>query len=96
MARKEFNIHVNMEERWIPYFQSFLRYMQGMGSVGHSALVGFYADGDGDFNPKFEFDIPIYEVEGFDKKTLLKNGRNAANQIAAPSNLIPEIIFDAG
>lgn len=96
MATKTFNICVNMEERWIPYFKSFLSYMQKMGSIGHSGLVGFYADGDGDFRPKFDFDIPINNVNGILKETLLKNHKNDYNQITTSFNIIPEIMFDAG
>lgn len=96
MATKEFNIHVSMEERWIPHFQSFLKYMEGMGSMGHSAMVGFYADGDGDFRPRFTFDIPTEKVDGLDKKTLLKNHEDDFYKIEAAPQLIPEILFDAG
>ena len=60
---KDFNIKVEMEERWIPHFQSFLKYMERNGDIGHSSLVGFYADGDGDFRPKFEFDVNYDNVD---------------------------------
>lgn len=96
MAAKEFDIHVSMEERWIPHFQSFLKYMESMGSAGHSAIVGFYADGDGDFRPGFTFDIPTEKVEGIDKKTLLKNHEDDFYKIETAPQLIPEILFDAG
>lgn len=96
MATKKFDIHVSMEERWIPHFQSFLKYMEGMGSAGHSAMVGFYADGDGDFRPKFEFDISMRKVEGLDKKTLLKNHADDFYKIETAPQLIPEVVFDAG
>ena len=61
---KEFNINVKMEERWIPYFQSMLMSMQQLGVLGSSRLLGFYSDGDGDFRPRFEFDIPMKTVSG--------------------------------
>ena len=61
---KEFNINVKMEERWIPYFQSMLMSMQQLGIHGSSRLLGFYSDGDGDFRPRFEFDIPVETVAG--------------------------------
>ena len=83
MAVKEFNVNVTMEERWIPCFQSFLHYMHSMGNRGHRGLVGFYADGDGDFRPTFTFDIPRESFELADLKDPTVND-------------IPEIIFDAG
>ena len=49
-----FNIIVTMSERWIDDFCSMLNWTQSCGNLGHSSLVGFYADGDGDFRPKFE------------------------------------------
>ena len=96
MAKKEFSIRVSMEERWVPYFQSFLKYMEGMGDLGHSALVGFYADGDGDFHPKFEFEIPIEKVDGFSKKSLIEHHKDDYYKIETSPSLVPEIIFDAG
>lgn len=97
MARKEFNIHVSMEERWIPHFQSFLKYMQRIGGIGHSALVGFYADGDGDFNPSFDFDIPEEYVEGYERDNIIEANKNSASdKVEVPNYLIPEIMFDAG
>ena len=61
---KEFSITVKMEERWIPYFQSMLMTMQQLDIRGSSRLLGFYSDGDGDFRPRFEFDIPVTMVAG--------------------------------
>jgi hypothetical protein len=54
MANKTFSIEVTMEERWIDHFCSMLKYMEHCGDVGHSEIVSFYSDGDGDFRPKFE------------------------------------------
>lgn len=93
---KEFNINVKMEERWIPYFQSMLTTMQRFGSAGASRLIGFYSDGDGDFRPKFEFDIPVQEVEGIDYSELIEHGKLSACKIETSPNLIPSIMFDAG
>ena len=50
----EFTIKANMSKRWVNEFCSLLKYMEYCGNIGHSSLVGFYADGDGDFRPKFE------------------------------------------
>ena len=70
MAKKTFNIEVTMEERWIDYFCSFLKYMQSCGDMGHSAEVSLYADGDGDFRPKFEFDIEYEKKDGIPRDML--------------------------
>lgn len=55
-GKSEFTIKVSMEDRWIPYFLTFLKRMEVNGKVGHSELLGFYSDGDGDFRPKFDFE----------------------------------------
>ena len=70
MSKKTFNIKVTMNERWVDYFCSFLSYMQDCGVRGHSAQVSFYADGDGDFSPEFEFDIEYEEKEGIPRDML--------------------------
>ena len=69
--RKKFTIECNMEERWVPHFLSMLKYMQQLGSQGSSRNVTLYADGDGDFRPKFTWDEslpsnvkPIKDVDG--------------------------------
>ena len=60
---KKFTITVEMPERWIPHFMSMLKYMQFLGNIGSSRMVTLYADGDGDFRPKFESDIEFEKVE---------------------------------
>ena len=39
-----------------------LKYMEQLGGLGGSREVCFYADGDGDFRPKFKFSIDFEEV----------------------------------
>ncbi len=51
-----FTITCTMKERWVPHFLSMLKYMQQLGGMGSSRVVGLYADGDGDFRPKFIWD----------------------------------------
>lgn len=51
-----FNIQVTMKERWVDDFCTMLKWIETCGNIGHSSVVGFYADGDGDFRPKFKFD----------------------------------------
>ena len=58
---KEFTIKVKMEDRWVNHFISFLKRMEVNGNIGHSELISFYSDGDGDFHPEFEFEGIEYE-----------------------------------
>lgn len=59
----KFTIQCEMRKRWVPHFLAMLEYMQYCGSVGQSRRVGLYADGDGDFQPKFEWDKTLTDVE---------------------------------
>ncbi len=52
----KFTIQCEMHKRWVPYFLAMLEYIQYCGSVGKSRRVGLYADGDGDFQPQFNWD----------------------------------------
>lgn len=52
----EFTIKVTMRSRWVPHFLAMLQYMQRLGGLGSSRIVGFFSDGDGDFRPMFEWD----------------------------------------
>ena len=59
MANKKvkFIVECEMEERWVDHFCSFLEQMEYFGNIGHSEIIGFYCDGDGDFHPKFDIDV---------------------------------------
>lgn len=81
MADKTFNVECTMEERWIPYFISFLKKMQYNGLVGYSGVVAFMADGDGDFRPKFETDAKYYITNP---------------SVSSISQKPPEFLYDAG
>jgi hypothetical protein len=48
-----FHVTASMPVRWLPQFLGFLKAMQDNGAVGHSEVLGFFADGDGDFQPQF-------------------------------------------
>jgi len=52
-------IEVEMQDRWIPHFLGMLRYMQRLGAVGSSRRVTLLSDGDGDFRPKFSWDLDV-------------------------------------
>lgn len=50
---KKIKLEVEMEDRWVPVFLSFLRTMEANGNIGHSETLAIFDDGDGDFRPKF-------------------------------------------
>lgn len=58
---KTITIEATMPERWVPHFVGMLNMMQYLGSIGSSRTVALFADGDGDFQPRFEISP---EVEG--------------------------------
>ena len=53
----EFVIKCKMKERWVPYFLAMLKRMQSNGNAGHTAILAFYDDGDGDFRPEFKSNV---------------------------------------
>jgi hypothetical protein len=61
---RKFTIECEVPERWVNDFCSFLEHLEHCGSVGHSALIGFYADGDGDFRPKFRINTEYEKTSG--------------------------------
>lgn len=81
MANVKFTITVTMKDRWVNDFCSLLKWMEHCGAVGHSSFVGFFADGDGDFRPKFDISIPFQQKDGIPKDEI---------------HWKPEIMFDAG
>ena len=83
MSKRTFTIEVTMNERWVNDFCSMLNWMQSCGSLGHSSLVGFYADGDGDFRPKFNINTDWEKTKGIWRK----DGK---------LDKIPEVMYDAG
>lgn len=58
-----FNIKCTCRKRWASQIVSMLKQMEHLGNIGSSRDVAIYADGDGDFRPKFEFDVNIPEVK---------------------------------
>ena len=63
-------VKFTIKKRWIPAFFGFLNRLVRNSKAGHSSLVGFYADGDGDFR----FDAKVVnciiekeqDIESFD------------------------------
>lgn len=70
MADRTFTIEVTMKERWIDDFCSMLKWMEYCGNIGHSSKVAFYADGDGDFRPKFKINTEFDKTSGLRRKEL--------------------------
>ena len=66
----EFDVHCKMKKCWADEFLSFLKKMQEFGNVGHSELLGFYADGDGDFRPKFKTEFKYNVTKAIEAKHL--------------------------
>ena len=86
MTDKTFNITVTMNERWVDDFCSMLRWMEHCGNIGHSSITWFYADGDGDFRPKFEIDTDFEKKHGYFAREM--TGCKELPKL--------EVIFDAG
>ena len=55
--QREIKITAQMDERWISEFLAMLKAMEALGNIGSSRTIKFYSDGDGDFRPKFDWDI---------------------------------------
>lgn len=47
-------IDADIPDRWVPVFLGFLKRLEYCGAIGTSRKTTIYADGDGDFRPKFE------------------------------------------
>lgn len=58
-----FTVKCTMRKRWAPQLVSMLKRMQHLGAIGSSRKTGIFADGDGDFRPRFEIDQEFPEVE---------------------------------
>lgn len=50
----KFVIECEMKDRWAPHFLGMLLEMERLGRIGASRTVAMYADGDGDFRPRFK------------------------------------------
>lgn len=57
-----FIVKATMKKRWVDNFCSMLMRMQDNGVMGHSEILRFYSDGDGDFRPKFEVEGVNFKV----------------------------------
>lgn len=103
MSRVKFDITVDMEERWVDDFCSFLRYIQFCGDIGHSCIVGFNADGDGDFKANFDikrdFTVTDGETNVFNNTVLQDSNKimtRKGESLPFVSSFNIERVFDAG
>lgn len=64
MNTRKFVIECEIPERWVDDFCSFIKNLEYNGKIGHSSLIGFYADGDGDFRPSFKINTEYIQSEG--------------------------------
>ena len=90
----EFTIKCKMKERWVNQFCSLLKEMEDNGNAGHTSVLAFMADGDGDFRPKFDFHIN-YTYE-FARLHRYNNGNVDYEAAQKLDNLEIEHFFDAG
>lgn len=104
MSRVKFTIDVDMEEKWVDDFCSFLRYLQFCGDARHSSIVGFYADGDKGFRANFNigmnFNIKDGEMNSL-RNTFVKESQyliqtSRGNTLPYISAFNVERVFDAG
>jgi hypothetical protein len=58
--QESFGIFAEMKPRWRQQLLDMLGSMAACGDMGCSRQMQFYADGDGDFRPKFAFDEKLY------------------------------------
>lgn len=54
----EVSLKLKIHPRWYKQFIGFLQQLEGCSKAGHSEIVGFYADGDGDFLFRWNFLSP--------------------------------------
>ncbi len=96
---RKFTIEVEMEDRWVNEFCTFLKDMQYLGDIGSSRHLAFMADGDGDFRPKFvintEFEsIPIDKRIPF--RMMSQKEYDMRDNSGCPSAYFVEGVYDAG
>ncbi len=60
----EFTVTCRMSHRWAEQFVGMLYAMERLGRMGLSRSITFYADGDGDFRPRFLLPPDILPTSG--------------------------------
>lgn len=59
----KFTVECEMSDRWVNDFCSMLKTMEDYGYAGHSEWVALFADGDGDFRPKFNINTNFEKIK---------------------------------
>jgi hypothetical protein len=74
-------IECEMKDKWVPHFLGMLYHMEKLGKLGSSRRISIYADGDGDFRPRFKciqssepLPLPAKPVEEIDGNTIFDAG----------------------
>lgn len=68
----KFNIEATMQYCWANHFCSLLREMERCGNIGHCSMLGFLADGDGTFRPRFNIDLDYEQKQPKSENTEVK------------------------
>ncbi len=90
------NFTVTVRKRWAVQLIGMLNTMQSLGSMGSSRMIGFYADGDGDFRPKFSIEgEPIWDKETQSKGNWALAGANTITSLPESRPTV-DVWFDAG
>ena len=100
----EVNLKLKIHPRWYKQFIGFLETIEGNSSVGHSSMIGFYADGDGDFRFRWKFADDSEakaskKVDGYFKEKrpdLIGANCNTTNPLKPSHKGDLEVFFDAG
>lgn len=103
----EIGLKFKINPRWYKQFIGFLQELESDSTMGHSALVGFFADGDGDFRFRWKFSDDGEFKSATEKANAYFDGMeyyrksHADSYDGIPSHDIddkckPEILFDAG
>jgi len=72
--RMTVNIKATMPRMWMQAFLSMIKEMENNGLNGHSEIMAFHCDGDGNFNPKFELDTDFnLREDGTPERTIKKD-----------------------
>jgi hypothetical protein len=61
MSTTKFILRCEIPTGWVPHFLGMLKRLQWLGAVGSSRYVTIYADGDGSFRPRFDWDDDLPE-----------------------------------
>lgn len=100
----EIGLKFKIKPRWYKKFIGFLQELEGDSMAGHSALVGFFADGDGDFGFRWTYSDDKESELATKKVEEYFNGReyyqlgtaNSYKGFSPDEEYECEIVFDAG